>query len=439
MCTPSHSVQGGAENILEALRRGLPERGFDVVFGLARGRVFHDPRRYAAAFPGLCAIELDGRSGTRTGRLSSLRRVLAAVKPDVVLVSRLFDALHAACVSKAEGRPWRVAVTVFGNEPEYLFDLARYGACVDLCVTDGRLTADAVRRLTALPAERVRAIPGPVSEPPGARPGGAPASLRLGYVGRIDNVQKRAIDLVDTLVHLRRAGVPFTCRVAGAGPAEAELRRRLAAAGLMDVVRLEGWLGQEQLQREFYPNLDVLLHFAAWEGNPITPREALAHGVVPVISRFTGCVAEGVFLHEQTALLFEVGDCATAARWVGRLHADPGLRARLSENGRRCQREGFSEQALLDAWAGALAATLDAPARRGAPPTVAGSGRLERLGLPAALVEVVRRVRPRPFANDPGGEWPHWSGDASQAELAALREQVAAIEAELDAVPLAPT
>jgi glycosyltransferase involved in cell wall biosynthesis len=435
VCTPCHHVHGGVERILADLAGGLPGPGFRVVVGLARGARFHLPERYRREYPALECVEIDGRSGTRLGRVRAVHRVLEQVRPDVVLIARLFDAYQAAVERKAQGDPLRLTVTVQAYEGDYLTDLETYADWVDLCVTSGNLIARAVEHFTPLPSGRVVSIPG------GVRPALHPVEfqherpLRLGYVGRLAQAQKRIFDLADTLAGLDAAGVPFTCRVAGSGPDEAELRRRLAERGLDARVTFHGWQTLERLYQEAYPQLDVLLHFAAWEGVTIAPREAMAHGIVPVVSRFVGCRAEGQFLHDENALTFPVGEVAQAAAAVARLHEDRRLLQRLSFAARQSQEGVRSERGALAAWAEAFSKVLELPARRGArvprlpwPP----SGRLERWRFSPAWSERLRRwTGRRSLHNDPGAEWPHSSGLADPERLRAIDEFAASYEREL--------
>src|SRR5947209_17095549 len=92
ICTPTHSLQGGVERILESLAELLLPRGFEVTFGLVKGARFHDPGKFRRAFPAIRGIEVDGTSGTAYGRRRALHAALAAADPDIVLIARLFDA-----------------------------------------------------------------------------------------------------------------------------------------------------------------------------------------------------------------------------------------------------------------------------------------------------------------------------------------------------------
>jgi glycosyltransferase involved in cell wall biosynthesis len=408
--TPSHAVQGGVEIILEALADGLPAHGFRVIVGLARGARFHDPDAYRRAYPRLETIEVDAGTGTRLGRVRGLRRALERVRPDIVLNARLFDAYAAVAESKLRGQELRFATTIQADEPGYVDDLARYAAFVDLCVTSGTRVAREVRARTSLPPEQVVSIAGGVHPPrrevvrDDARP------LRLGYVGRFDQPQKRVLDLPEVLAELEARGVPWSCTLVGAGPDEAELRRALEARGWAARVTCSGWASHERLYTEVYPALDVFLHAAAFEGITIAPREAMAHGAVPVVARFPGLVEEGQFVEGRTALTFDVGDTRAAADAVERLHRDRDLWGRLSQAARASQQGERSHAGALRAWAEALRGTLARPPRRAAasPVVLPPDGRLARWHVPPGLAELLRRwLRWHARAADPGSEWPH--------------------------------
>lgn len=410
ICTPTSALAGGVERILEALATGLPRLGIEVVFGFAKGSRFHDPAKFRETFPVMRGVDLDGTSGTAYGRRRALRHAIAQADPDVVLGARLFDAYPVCSELKLRGHRLRFAVTVQAFEAEYFVDLARYAAFVDAVVTSGELLARAVRRFT--PLEQVTSIPGGVAAPRRLRDS-HDGPLRIGYAGRLEQVQKRILDLLALAEELERRGVPFTLRVAGSGSAEDELRAALPR------MQFEGWVTTGELYERVYPELDLFVHFAAWEGVTIAPREAMAHGVVPVVSRFTG--AED-FVEGVNALTFPVGDVHAAADCVERLHRDRPLLERLSASARASQSGIRSEEGALDAWAETLREAVARPQRTGSslPPAPQDGGVLTRARVPDALAELVRRARKRPHA-DPGGEWPHWSGvgDAAlEAQLA---------------------
>ncbi len=411
--TPSHAVQGGVERIIEALHDGLPEHGWRVIVGLARGARFHDPDAYRRAYPQLTTLDVEAGTGTRLGRVRGLTRALARVSPDVVLMARLFDAYEAVAAAKLRGLATRLAVTIQATQAEYVDDLALYADFVDLCVTSGERVAREARARTSLPAERVLSLPGGVR--PALHPvtGDAARPLRLGYVGRFDQEQKRVLDLPEILARLDARGVPWTCTLVGSGPAESELRRALAAHGFAGRVRIESWATPERLYAEIYPRLDVFVHCAAYEGVTIAPRESMAHGGVPVVARFAGLAEEGQFVEGLTALTFAVGDVDAAARAIETLHTQRALLLSLSRAACASQSGVRSHAGALAAWATALEQACEGPMRRGAalPRLPPPPGRLARWGIPPAWAEFARRLlRRRVRHADPGGEWPHCRG-----------------------------
>lgn len=395
ICTPTYYLQGGVERIMESLAADLPARGIDVLFALAKGARFHDPAKFRAAFPGIRGVDVDGTSGTVYGRRRALRRVIVETDPDVVLIARMFDAYPVVSELKLEGHRTRLAVTVQAYESDYFADLERYQDFVDFCVASGERIAGEVRQRTSVPAV---SIPGGVAPPHRLR-AAHDGPLRIGYVGRVEQVQKRILDLPLVVDRLK---IPFTLDVAGDGKLLDELRARLPQA------RFHGWLSTAELYERVYPELDVLVHFAEFEGMTIAPREAMAHGVVPVIARNVG--AED-FFDGVNALTFEIGDVAAAADAIERLYRDRALFERLSASARDSQRGIRSAEGASDAWAAAFRETAARAPRVGRmlPAATRDQGFLSRLGVPDAIAEMVRRVRKREHG-DPGSEWPHWSG-----------------------------
>jgi glycosyltransferase involved in cell wall biosynthesis len=398
ICTPTYYLQGGVERIMESLASHLPARGIEVVFALAKGGRFHDPAAFRAAFPVVRGVDVDGTSGTVYGRRRALRRAIVETDPDLVLIARMFDAYPVCAELKLAGHRLRLAVTIQAHESDYFADLDRYQDFVDVCVASGESILAEVRRRTSVPAV---SIPGGIAAPRRYRePHEGP--LRLGYIGRLEQVQKRVLDLPPLVEELERRGIPFTLDVAGDGTYLDELRSRLPRA------RFLGWRSTAELYGDVYPNLDVMMHLAEWEGVTIAPREAMAHGVVPVISRHRGSED---FLDGINALQFPVGDVVAAADAIERLHHDRALLERLSTTARTSQHGIRTEQGAIDAWAAAFREAVARTSRIGRtlPEVTRDRGLLSRLHVPDAVAEVVRRIRKRKHG-DPGSEWPHWSG-----------------------------
>jgi len=406
----------------------LPSRGWDVTLGLTQGDRFNDVARYVEVQGSDLPIRsIDGRQGSRSSRIRALRRAIREESPDIVLSMRVFDVYEAVGLEKAAGgHAPRLAVGIRGFESPYLADLVLYRDSVDLCVTSGELIAAAAVSHCGMEASRVVSIGGgvhPPLVPPATRTPRQP--IRLLYAGRIASEQKRILDPPPFLDELERQGIAYSLDIAGTGPEEADLREQLAARERAGTVVFHGWVSRDELYRRFFPGADCFLHFAGWEGVTIAPREAMAHGVVPVITRFPGHLLEGQFRDGETALTFEIGDIAAAASSLRRLVEEPGLLARLSEGARASQAGRYSFEGSMNAWADAFDRCLALPLKRGALPEVRSrtNGRLARLGLPDAVQDFLRSVSGRKQRHEsPGSEWPTSSGMMSKESDLALRK-----------------
>jgi hypothetical protein len=165
------------------------------------------------------------------------------------------------------------------------------------------------------------------------------------------------------------------------------------------------------MYRRFFPEMDCLVHFAHTEGVTIAPREAMAHGVVPIISEFFGLMSERQFVHGFNCLTFGVGDVHSAVTNVRRLVSEQGLFERLSSNALNSQTGTYTFKGSMDAWAEALEQCLEQPIQTGQPPHSPADGRLTRMGISPHTAQRIRDlVGKRHVHSDAGSEWPTGSG-----------------------------
>ncbi len=429
ICNTSRSTRGGVENIVADLCRNLPARGIETVLGLAKGLRHNLPEPYRAAFPDLPTVDIDGIGGTRQARIEGLSNTVQRVNPDIVLIARVFDAYEAVSRLKLRNPRLRLAVTIQAYEPHYIFDARLYREHVDLCVTSGETVRKAVCDWAGIAEDRVVNIPGGVRPPsPALHDKRVSDPVRIGYVGRLDPDQKRVLDLVPFVRALERTGMRFTLTIVGGGPAEGALRDALAKQVESGVARFVGWSTAENLYSDIYPRLDVFVHFAHTEGITIAPREAMAHGVVPVVSDFLGRADERQFVAERNALVFPVGDVEAAVGQVFRLVAEPDLYRRLSKEAKRSQQGKYSYQGAIGAWAHALYECLAKPAVTGVAvaPAYVPDGRLSRWGFSPWLAQRIRNLAgARHVHVDGGGEWPTGSGTMTPEAEREIMDRVA--------------
>lgn len=105
--------------------------------------------------------------------------------------------------------------------------------------------------------------------------------LRLLYVGRLAQDQKRILDLPALLDNLRSRAKAFTMTIVGDGPCREALEAELSRRGLSDQVLLTGYLPPPEVI-ELYFKHDVFVNLSSFEGFSMSVLEAFAAGCVPV-------------------------------------------------------------------------------------------------------------------------------------------------------------
>ena len=118
----------------------------------------------------------------------------------------------------------------------------------------------------------------------------------------------------------------------GDGILQEHLRERARAGGFLDNVVFAGLIPRERIP-EMLSAMDVLVHTSLREGLARVLPQALAMGKPCVSFDLDG--APEVVLQEKTGYLVKAGDSRGLAEAIARLLADPELRRRMGENGRR--------------------------------------------------------------------------------------------------------
>lgn len=160
--------------------------------------------------------------------------------------------------------------------------------------------------------------------------------LRLIYVGRMVELQKRVGRLVELARRLAGQGLSFHFTFLGSGPELGAMR-----TALQDVPQAE-FLGDVSNQRvpELLNAHDVFVLLSDFEGLPLSLLEAMGAGVVPVVSDLKSGIRDVV--SETTGVRVPVGDVGAAAAAITALAREPVRLATLSANASRLAREEYS-------------------------------------------------------------------------------------------------
>jgi len=150
--------------------------------------------------------------------------------------------------------------------------------------------------------------------------------LRILSVGRLDP-EKNPLLLADILARALAADPRWRLDVCGDGTLLEALTERLRELGLLDRVRLHGYVPIDDGLWDLYRQSHLLLHVSFTEGVPQVLLEAFA-ARLPVVATDVGGVAE---LAAECSLLVPPDDAPAAAAALNRLARDAALRVRLVE------------------------------------------------------------------------------------------------------------
>jgi len=169
--------------------------------------------------------------------------------------------------------------------------LQHYGPFIDCAVGVSETLRERIIDVGSIPADRARYIPYGVkslspsqieeltelsSEPD--------QPLRIGYVGRLVQAQKRVMEFVPLAEQLVKYKVNFELHLIGDGSERPALEAAFKRLGLEQHVRMWGWLGADQVRQQLL-QLDVFVLLSEYEGLPVALLEAMGHGLAPVVTR----------------------------------------------------------------------------------------------------------------------------------------------------------
>ena len=180
-----------------------------------------------------------------------------------------------------------------------------------------------------VPGQTVVAIPNGIdcapfrAAPRRPAPGGP---LRAVYIGRLA-ARKGLNEILEALLYLQLKKVPVRLVIAGGGPEEAALKRQTQALGLENEIVFAGpAYGADKAK--LLANSDVLLLPSYSEGLPYALLEAMAAGVVPVVTP-VGAIPD-VVERRAHGLFVPVRDPRAIAEALSALAADRAQLARMS-------------------------------------------------------------------------------------------------------------
>jgi glycosyltransferase involved in cell wall biosynthesis len=378
-------ARGGASVWLRRLCQHLPAEGWACKLIIAEPALPYDDDW--SDWP--CEREVLRRHYSLRALVHSTADAIRTFCPHVVVVGAPWNTaalamryLYASCRHTARF----VETVIVEHEQQY----ERLRGNTDIAVLVAACSDDTISRIEGeIPRLRGRVrrfwFPVPYGQEMHGR-GDGRGPLQIAYLGRLVQEQKRIFDLPPLLDALGARGVDFTLTLVGDGADRAVLEPSLAMSRERERVSLLGWLPSEKAL-EVLAASDVQLLVSGFEGQPISTLEAMASGVVPVVTDLPGL--RELIRDGTSGFLLPVGDIEAFASALATLAAD---RERLSRMA-RAARESVPKRARMDVAIRDFSVLLDEAA--GAPlptpkPLAYPPTRMDRLHVPQFMQELKR-------------------------------------------------
>jgi len=168
------------------------------------------------------------------------------------------------------------------------------------------------------------------------------------FVGFVDT--NKGVDLLPEIMQIVAAAVPgVVLQIVGDGPLRAQLERDFRRRGLLDQC---SFMGQRKIDEvaATLKQSDVLIHPTRVEGFGLTIIEAMAAGVVPVVTRLQG-ITDDIIEDDVNGFLIEPNDVAGFAKRISELLLDPAKRSRMAHAATERVERYFSDEAMVRRYA----------------------------------------------------------------------------------------
>lgn len=164
----------------------------------------------------------------------------------------------------------------------------------------------------------------------------------LGTTGRCVE-QKNQLILIDSVKKLKDKGHNVKLYIAGTGPLQETIQKKIDKHGLQDSVILLGFIADA---RPLLASLDIFVFPSHYEGSANSIIEAMAMGL-PIVSFDVSSMPEMV-KHDQTGKLAQYGNNEDFTTQIESLVTNPKLRSELGHNSCNMAKECFGNKIIFN-------------------------------------------------------------------------------------------
>ncbi len=251
-------------------------------------------------------------------------------KNAMVICNFPFEIFQAACVAKNCSNNNLKIISIIHNDEDIYFDV--YGVWkkeIDYCLV---ISKKIYKRLfhIGFPKEKILIMNWNMEFPKIKKKYSlSNQPLHIGYAGRISITQKRVDMLIEIAKKLKQRKLNFVITIAGSGDYENELKKEILNNNIDKNIAYIGLLPHEKIF-DFWSKQDIFISCSEFEGHSISQVEAMAMGVVPVVTNTSG--VEDDITNGLNGYIVDIGDIETMVEHLQLLCND---RERLQRMGNR--------------------------------------------------------------------------------------------------------
>jgi glycosyltransferase involved in cell wall biosynthesis len=253
----------------------------------------------------------------------------AAVKADIFIPNWSWGTYGtAALMSLNEARDIRVIAFVHSDQDHYYELSSYYEPIISKFVGVSETICQRLRDLLPSRANDICKLLCPVEVRNESRKPDLKKPLTITYGGRIQQRQKRILDLIALADLLALKNGRYHFKIAGDGQQLAELTEHFQKAKYSNIsVELLGLVAHDRMT-ELWAHSDISILFSEFEGMSLSMLESMGQGCVPIVTDVSG--SREKITHGETGFIVTVGDVAAMARIVADLDADRARVERIS-------------------------------------------------------------------------------------------------------------
>ena len=346
ICSHCNTPPNAAPSVAFALPAGLTNGGV-TTWALALSKRLNQKSHSSklichSAWPGRATFKSDDRSdviycdglawGAGIDAIRGFLPTYSAIKAKLFIPNWSWGTYGTvSLMSLNEGCDIRVIAFAHSDQDHYYDLLAYYEPIISKFVGVSETICEHLRYLLPSRVNDICKLMYPVAVLNENRKLNHKKPLTITYGGRIEQRQKRILDLIalSELLALKKGNYHF--KIAGDGPQLAQLTEHFEKNEYSNVsIEFLGLVAHERMT-DLWASSDISILFSDFEGMSISMLESMGQGCVPIATDVSG--AKEKITHGQSGFVVAVGDVASMAQIIADLDAN---KARVEQISNAC-------------------------------------------------------------------------------------------------------